>query len=71
MTTSTSERTKALTVTALNRLVKAGLEREFGDVWVQGEISNPHTAPSGHVYFTLKDSGVTSSVFKTINREFP
>ncbi len=32
------------------------VERQFGDVWVEGEISNYRPAPSGHVYFTLKDS---------------
>jgi exodeoxyribonuclease VII large subunit len=32
------------------------VEREFGDVWVEGEISNFRPAPSGHVYFTLKDA---------------
>lgn len=32
------------------------VEQEFGDVWVEGEISNFRPAPSGHVYFTLKDA---------------
>jgi len=32
------------------------MEQEFGDVWVEGEISNFRPAPSGHVYFTLKDA---------------
>ncbi len=32
------------------------VEREFADVWVEGEISNHRSAPSGHVYFTLKDA---------------
>ena len=31
------------------------LERQLGVVWVGGEISNLYRAPSGHVYFTLKD----------------
>jgi exodeoxyribonuclease VII large subunit len=31
------------------------VEQEFGDVWVEGEISNCRPAPSGHLYFTLKD----------------
>jgi len=31
------------------------LERHLGVVWVGGEISNLYRAPSGHVYFTLKD----------------
>jgi exodeoxyribonuclease VII large subunit len=32
------------------------VEQEFGDVWVEGEISNFRPAPSGHIYFTLKDA---------------
>ncbi|HEV2135241.1 MAG TPA: exodeoxyribonuclease VII large subunit [Terracidiphilus sp.] len=32
------------------------VEREFVDVWVEGEISNCRAAPSGHIYFTLKDA---------------
>ena len=32
------------------------VEEEYGDVWVEGEISNLRPAPSGHVYFTLKDA---------------
>ena len=32
------------------------VEQEYGDVWVEGEISNYRPAPSGHVYFTLKDA---------------
>jgi exodeoxyribonuclease VII large subunit len=36
--------------------VRELVEREYGDVWVEGEISNFRPAPSGHVYFTLKDA---------------
>src|ERR1700677_31196 len=32
------------------------IERQYGDVWVEGEISNFRPAPSGHLYFTLKDA---------------
>jgi exodeoxyribonuclease VII large subunit len=35
--------------------VRLHVEREYGDLWVEGEISNLRSAPSGHVYFTLKD----------------
>jgi exodeoxyribonuclease VII large subunit len=31
------------------------LEREYGDIWVEGEISNFRAHDSGHLYFTLKD----------------
>ena len=35
--------------------VRLHIEREYGDLWVEGEISNLRPAPSGHIYFTLKD----------------
>ncbi|HTV14580.1 MAG TPA: exodeoxyribonuclease VII large subunit [Acidobacteriaceae bacterium] len=35
--------------------VRLHIEREYSDLWVEGEISNLRAAPSGHVYFTLKD----------------
>jgi exodeoxyribonuclease VII large subunit len=38
------------------------LEREYGDVWVEGEISNYRPAESGHLYFTLKDDGAQMRV---------
>lgn len=35
--------------------VRLHVEREYADLWVEGEISNLRAAPSGHMYFTLKD----------------
>ena len=35
--------------------VRTHVEREYSDVWVEGEISNFRAADSGHLYFTLKD----------------
>jgi exodeoxyribonuclease VII large subunit len=32
------------------------VDRTLQDLWLQGEISNWRPAPSGHVYFTLKDA---------------
>jgi exodeoxyribonuclease VII large subunit len=29
---------------------------EFKDLWVEGEVVNAQTQPSGHVYFTLRDA---------------
>ena len=37
--------------------VRTHLEREYTDVWVEGEISNFRAHDSGHLYFTLKDEG--------------
>jgi exodeoxyribonuclease VII large subunit len=36
--------------------VRELVEQQYGDVWVEGEISNFRPASSGHVYFTLKDA---------------
>jgi exodeoxyribonuclease VII large subunit len=35
--------------------IREQVEGEYADVWVEGEISNCRPAPSGHIYFTLKD----------------
>jgi exodeoxyribonuclease VII large subunit len=48
--------TKVFTVAELTRAIRGTLETRFGSVWVQGEISNYKQHPSGHQYFTLKDS---------------
>ncbi len=45
------------TVSRLNIEVKAALEGSFPLLWVTGEISNLATPRSGHLYFTLKESG--------------
>jgi len=52
----TFEMAKARRVWAVRDLisaVRAALEREYADVWVEGEISNYRPADSGHLYFTL------------------
>lgn len=43
-------------VSELSRRIRERLEAEFADIWVEGEISNFRPAPSGHMYFTLKDA---------------
>ncbi len=43
------------TVRDLVGAARTQLEREYTDVWVEGEISNYRPAESGHLYFTLKD----------------
>ena len=47
---------RILPVRELVSQVRELVEQEYGDVWVEGEISNLRPAPSGHVYFTLKDA---------------
>ena len=43
------------TVRDLVVAVRTHIEREYSDVWVEGEISNFRAHDSGHLYFTLKD----------------
>jgi exodeoxyribonuclease VII large subunit len=55
------EKPRHLTVTELTSQIRGVIEPSFGDVWVQGEISNFRPASSGHVYFSLKDQNATIS----------
>jgi len=48
---------QVFTVSELNRSARELLESRFGEIWVKGEISELRRAPSGHIYFTLKDEG--------------
>ena len=43
------------TVSELTAAIRGTLESGFGDVWVEGEISNCRLWNTGHLYFTLKD----------------
>jgi exodeoxyribonuclease VII large subunit len=42
--------------------IRRQVEREYDDIWVEGEISNCRPAPSGHIYFTLKDGDAQLAV---------
>lgn len=44
-----------LTVAELDRRLRRAVEGITGREWVEGEVSAHKCAPSGHVYFTLKD----------------
>ena len=46
-----------LSVGELNAKIRDLLENELQAVWVEGEISNARVWNTGHLYFTLKDSG--------------
>lgn len=50
-----------LSVSQLTRKIRALLEGQVGEVWVEGEISNHRLQSSGHQYFTLKDEGAQLS----------
>ena len=48
-----------LTISELSRAVKTAVETAFEFVRVRAEVSRPNKAPSGHLYFTLKDDRST------------
>ena len=54
LTFSAPER-KVWVVRDLVAAVRTRVEREYSDIWVEGEISNYRAHDSGHLYFTLKD----------------
>ncbi|MDP2793132.1 MAG: exodeoxyribonuclease VII large subunit [Sulfurisoma sp.] len=52
----TSNLPEVISVSELNRRVRASIERALPPTWIAGEVSNLTRAASGHVYFTLKDA---------------
>jgi exodeoxyribonuclease VII large subunit len=48
-------------------LVRASLETDFAEVWLEGEISNLRAPGSGHLYCTLKDdsSQIRAVIFRS------
>jgi len=46
---------KVLSVSELTGQIRALLEKQIGQIWVTGEVTNLRVQSSGHVYFTLKD----------------
>jgi len=50
---------RAVSVSELTARLKTIVEREFIDVYVEGEISNFHRHSSGHWYFSLKDDAAS------------
>lgn len=61
---------KILTVSELTLEIKHHLEEGFGEIWVEGEISNFRSPSSGHYYFTLKDSKsqIRAVIFRFMGR---
>jgi exodeoxyribonuclease VII large subunit len=52
---------RIFSVTELTADIRRALEKQIGQVWVTGEITNFRRQTSGHVYFTLKDAGAQLS----------
>lgn len=59
-----------LTISQLNYTARLLLERELGQVWLTGEISNFSQPVSGHWYLTLKDENaqVRAAMFRMKNQ---
>ncbi|MBQ6224512.1 MAG: exodeoxyribonuclease VII large subunit [Campylobacter sp.] len=53
---------KIFSVSEISLIIKEMLEGVFGEVKIEGEISNLKTAASGHIYFDLKDEQALISV---------
>ena len=52
---------RVMTIRAINAYIRQKFEADVNlqDVWLEGEISNWKRAASGHIYFTMKDSGAS------------
>jgi exodeoxyribonuclease VII large subunit len=63
----TSAPSPALSVSDVNRRARQALERDIGELWVEGELSGVSRPGSGHVYFTLKDDNaqLRCALFRT------
>ncbi|MGM0568962.1 MAG: exodeoxyribonuclease VII large subunit [Elusimicrobiota bacterium] len=48
---------KIYTISEINNIASSLLEEKFSSIWIEGEISRLTLHSSGHMYFTLKDSG--------------
>jgi exodeoxyribonuclease VII large subunit len=60
---------RALSVAELDRAIKDALDGAFaGAVWVEGEVRDARPAPSGHLYFCLKDEREDASIDAVVYR---
>jgi len=57
----TEQTRRVLSVSELTTQVKRLLEKQVGQVWVTGEVTNLRAQSSGHIYFTLKDAAAQLS----------
>jgi exodeoxyribonuclease VII large subunit len=57
-------------VSEISRMIRSTLENTFGEVWIEGEISNVRRPASGHYYFTVKDQSaqISAVLFKGSQR---
>lgn len=61
---------EVFTVSELNREARRLIEKCFGVIWVEGEVSNLARPSSGHMYWSLKDNNaqVRCAMFRQHNR---
>ena len=61
---------RIVTVSELTQEIRGAIESGFGELWVEGEISNCRVWNTGHVYFTLKDPSaqLKAVMFRTAYR---
>lgn len=57
---------KIYRVAEISREIKSSLERAYGNIWVEGEISGYKRSAAGHIYFDLKDevSNISGVMFR-------
>jgi exodeoxyribonuclease VII large subunit len=67
--TPAEEEPRPLTVAELDRAIRSAVEDAFARaVWVEGEICDARPAPSGHLYFCLRDEREEASVDVVVYR---
>jgi exodeoxyribonuclease VII large subunit len=61
---------RIFSVAELTAAIRGVLETGFGEIWVEGELSNCRTWNTGHVYFTLKDgeAQIKAVMFRSVVR---
>jgi len=62
---------RVFTVSEITQDIKLILEANFGEVWLEGEVSNFKAASSGHFYFSLKDeiAVIAAVMFTRANKD--
>lgn len=66
----TGDEARPWSVSELNSLARLSIEREFGSVWVEGEVVSFVAHSSGHWYFNLKDgdASIKCVVWRSTNQ---
>ncbi len=65
------QKQRVFTVSEITQDIKLILEANFGEVWLEGEVSNFKAASSGHFYFSLKDETavIAAVIFTRANKD--